>query len=244
MREFKFRAWDMICKPPRMKSWEQLLAQYQLTQIFASDFFKVMQYTGFKDMFGIEIYGGDILKAYFYDKWEDCSVSYGKVEFDVELGGWQAYMFNGENDYLSEWVEEGCEIIGNIHDNPNILKQAESGESEDFKNMEIKKLYELQDKLNKTILDKFELPMSKNELLSNTLLALQVEVSELANATRCFKHWSVKEAESKERLLDEYADVLHFFLSIGSQLDFTPDEVVQAYLTKNKENYRRLREGY
>ena len=110
--------------------------------------------------------------------------------------------------------------------------------------MEIKKLYELQKKLDNTILNKFKLPMTSKELLTNTLLALQVEVSELANATRCFKHWSTKSAESKERLLDEYADVLHFFLSIGNQLGFTPEEVADAYLKKNEENYRRQKEGY
>lgn len=110
--------------------------------------------------------------------------------------------------------------------------------------MEIKELYELQRKLDTTILDKFKLPMTSKELLANTLLALQVEVSELANATRCFKHWSVKGAENKERLLDEYADILHFFLSIGNQLGFSPEEVEQAYLKKNGENYRRQREGY
>lgn len=110
--------------------------------------------------------------------------------------------------------------------------------------MEIKKLYELQKKLDNTILNKFKLPMTSKELLTNTLLALQVEVSELANATRCFKHWSKKGSESKERLLDEYVDVLHFWLSIGLQLGFAPEEVAQAYLKKNEENYRRQRENY
>ncbi|MCD8204595.1 MAG: dUTP diphosphatase [Coprobacillus sp.] len=47
------------------------------------------------------------------------------------------------------------------------------------------------------------------------LLALIVEIGELINATRCHKFWSVKDPESKERILDEYADGLHFFLSNG-----------------------------
>lgn len=58
-------------------------------------------------------------------------------------------------------------------------------------------------------------------MFEKTKLALLVEIGELANATRCFKHWSVKDPESKERLLDEYADILHFYLSIGNQIGYT-----------------------
>ena len=47
------------------------------------------------------------------------------------------------------------------------------------------------------------------------LMACLVEIGELANATRCFKYWSNKGPESDEIVLDEYADGLHFFLSLG-----------------------------
>ena len=50
------------------------------------------------------------------------------------------------------------------------------------------------------------------------VLALLVELGEFANETRCFKYWSEKPASPKERILDEYADALHFFLSIGVSL--------------------------
>ncbi len=110
--------------------------------------------------------------------------------------------------------------------------------------MRLDELYQMQKKLDHYILLNNTSCNTSNELLTDTLLALQVEVSELANATRCFKHWSKKGPESKERLLDEYADVLHLFLSVGLQLGFSPDEVVQAYIKKNKENYRRQVEGY
>lgn len=46
-------------------------------------------------------------------------------------------------------------------------------------------------------------------------LALLVEVGELANATRCFKYWSNKKSEPLVKVLDEFADGLHFFLSLG-----------------------------
>ncbi|MBP5091004.1 MAG: dUTP diphosphatase [Bacilli bacterium] len=50
------------------------------------------------------------------------------------------------------------------------------------------------------------------------LLALLVEFGEFANETRCFKYWSLKPMSAKEVVLDEYADGLHFFLSLGIPL--------------------------
>ena len=50
------------------------------------------------------------------------------------------------------------------------------------------------------------------------LLALLVELGEFANETRCFKYWSYKDPSPKEVILDEYADGLHFLLSLGIPL--------------------------
>jgi len=47
------------------------------------------------------------------------------------------------------------------------------------------------------------------------ILALLVELGELANETRAFKFWSLKGPSPKEKILDEYADGMHFFLSLG-----------------------------
>ena len=50
------------------------------------------------------------------------------------------------------------------------------------------------------------------------LLALLVEFGEFANETRCFKYWSLKPMSEKAVVLDEYADGMHFFLSLGIPL--------------------------
>ena len=50
---------------------------------------------------------------------------------------------------------------------------------------------------------------------SRRVLALLVELGEFANETRCFKYWSYKAPSPKEVILDEYADGLHFLLSLG-----------------------------
>ena len=51
------------------------------------------------------------------------------------------------------------------------------------------------------------------------ILALLVEIGEFANATRCFKYWSNKSSEPQDIVLDEYVDGLHFFLSLGIDIN-------------------------
>ena len=60
--------------------------------------------------------------------------------------------------------------------------------------------------------------VSYESTFSRRLLSLLVELGEFANETRCFKYWSLKGPSPKERILDEYADGLHFLLSLGIPL--------------------------
>ena len=70
-----------------------------------------------------------------------------------------------------------------------------------------------------------EIANKHNISYSNTrkrrTLALLVEIGELANTTRCFKYWSNKGSEDKERVYDEFADALHFLLSLGIDIGVT-----------------------
>lgn len=58
------------------------------------------------------------------------------------------------------------------------------------------------------------------------ILALLVELGEFANTTRTFKFWSNKGPEGKEVMLDEFADGLHFLLSLGVDKGYVVDEIV------------------
>jgi len=99
--------------------------------------------------------------------------------------------------------------------------------------LNLNKLFQMQKVLDKKILERF--PKLKNEdLLPKKILALQVELGELANEWRGFKFWSKNQApriialkgstmnyEYKEfynPLLEEYVDGIHFILSIGNDL--------------------------
>ncbi|MFD1039587.1 dUTP diphosphatase [Virgibacillus byunsanensis] len=139
--------------------------------------------------------------------------------------------------------------------------------------------------------------LTDRDLFEDKYLALLVELGELANETRCFKFWSTKPRNSKDVILEEYVDGIHFILSLGldkgyryessvltigtnsetdqftkvyeacvqfkkestqinynnvfenyltlgSILGFSEEDVRDAYLKKNEVNYDRQQQGY
>ena len=81
----------------------------------------------------------------------------------------------------------------------------------------LKELYSLQADLDKDIADKHGVTYETTH--KKRLLALIIEIGELANETRCFKYWSNKGSSPKEVVIEEYADGLHFLLSLGIPLN-------------------------
>jgi dimeric dUTPase (all-alpha-NTP-PPase superfamily) len=79
-------------------------------------------------------------------------------------------------------------------------------------------LFQLQKKLDERIHRKHDL--QNENLIEKKILALFVEIGELANETRCFKFWSTKPASDKEKILEEFIDGLHFILSLGLEFDY------------------------
>ncbi|WP_017726637.1 dUTP diphosphatase [Halalkalibacterium ligniniphilum] len=162
--------------------------------------------------------------------------------------------------------------------------------------MDVKKLFSMQQTLNERITT--EHGLDDQLLFDEKLLALQVELGELANETRCFKYWSKKGPSPDAVILEEYVDGLHFiltlgltlnmtdvivksnahenrtlteqfllvnqrmvelqqertfasyeklfgdFLALGEKLNFSKEQIEQAYLEKNKVNHKRQDEGY
>ncbi|PLS02584.1 dUTP diphosphatase [Neobacillus cucumis] len=130
--------------------------------------------------------------------------------------------------------------------------------------MELKKLFEMQKALDAHIEEKHGL--EKEDLFDRKVLALLVEIGELANETRCFKFWSVKPSSSKEVVLEEFVDGIHFILSLGIECGFDQEtlnlntvqssrNVTEQFLaiyesishfqkSKALENYLKLFESY
>lgn len=87
---------------------------------------------------------------------------------------------------------------------------------------------------------RFELDATR----SGEIVDFIMNFTNLANATRCFKYWSTKKSEDKNRLKDLYAVTLWSFFSIGNFEGYTADEIIEAYKTKRLENFKRQQEGY
>lgn len=100
--------------------------------------------------------------------------------------------------------------------------------------MNLSKLFELQRQLDEHI-EREHPPKDDEHRFEKKILALQVELGELANEWRGFKFWSHDQEPRTEMykfsplhneplivkmnpLLEEYVDCLHFILSIGSEL--------------------------
>lgn len=77
----------------------------------------IMQFTGLLDKNGKEIYEGDVVRAL------GASVNTGVVEFQsLNSNGYpvNGYIANCKGDWLNIWPSG--EIIGNIYENPDLLK--------------------------------------------------------------------------------------------------------------------------
>jgi len=108
--------------------------------------------------------------------------------------------------------------------------------------MEIKlsRMFEIQKELDATIAANHNISYATTR--PRRIMALLVEIGELANATRCFKYWSNKPSETKERVLDEYADGLHFFLSLG--IDIGSNKTEYEFLNPKADPTEAFHEVY
>lgn len=105
MREIKFRAWDATAE------YMNYNVQFtgHLNQLFTErPTIHYTQYTDLKDKNGKEIYDKDIVEWQGFKK---------PVDYSTELGCW---MFGGLN--FNGAMARRCEVIGNIYENPELLK--------------------------------------------------------------------------------------------------------------------------
>lgn len=92
--------------------------------------------------------------------------------------------------------------------------------------MNFKELFNLQYILDQRIEN--ERGLTGKDLFKDKMLALLVEVGELANETRCFKFWSDKPASPRDVILEEFVDGVHFILSLGIVLGYNQDFEIPA----------------
>ena len=119
MRDIKFRFYDTHFK--KMLTTDEM-NNYEVWDCMQDDRFKNMQYTGLKDISGVEIYEGDIVSIqYDHDKptihevvW--CGIDYPAFDFQPQLN----CECNGFSQYHND-QDTIVEVIGNIYENPKLL---------------------------------------------------------------------------------------------------------------------------
>ena len=133
MRGIKFRAWDKTkkmflpfnvfaaytalpdCLITMVEDWEN----YRVGEFGYTNYFELMQFTGLKDKNGKEIYAGDVIKHKFKRAWQtDEHTSTVVWEQD-----WCCYYGYDGRAYHRLRDDVIYEVIGNIHENPELLKQ-------------------------------------------------------------------------------------------------------------------------
>lgn len=76
-------------------------------------------------------------------------------------------------------------------------------------------------------------------------VALITEIGELFNEIPDFKYWKKnKNTEITDKAKEEFADVLHFVISLGIDIFKDEQEMFEWYCRKNNKNLERQRNGY
>lgn len=100
-------------------------------------------------------------------------------------------------------------------------------------------LFSMQKQLDTYIIRNHNLEQA--DLFQKRLLALLVEIGELANETRCFKFWSTKPRSERAAILEEYVDGIHFILSLGLEKGITDHEMKRHYEDRTEtEQFNRV----
>jgi len=126
MREIHFRAWDVFNGIYYHSKESNLYRFFKCVEeaISGGNTVVVEQYTGLKDCKGKDIYEGDILDwKHFYVYGDTDGIK--KVDVVVFRAG--AFVCKRYGKLARDFgYQQPCEIIGNIHENPELLEAKES----------------------------------------------------------------------------------------------------------------------
>jgi len=120
MREIKFRAWFEKFKEMytvKMIDLQKEIAYFDKYNYRSFYDIDLMEYTGLKDIREKEIYEGDILANGNNEKPYKVIFENGSFRAEFE-GDFEEYSFD-----LIDVVAQGCEVVGNIYENSELIKE-------------------------------------------------------------------------------------------------------------------------
>ena len=110
VKELSFFKNDFVVKPRDIKTLEML-------EMVNSEECILLQYTGLKDKNGVEIYEGDVIHFN-----TNLVQDHNEVVFYDGSFRFKEYILGSDNAINGNFCERYCKVIGNIHENKELLK--------------------------------------------------------------------------------------------------------------------------
>ncbi|MGB9919482.1 MAG: dUTPase [Moorellales bacterium] len=99
-------------------------------------------------------------------------------------------------------------------------------------------IFARQEALDRFLTETRGLSFDLSTWLEKEVLALLAELGELLHELN-FRWWKNPHPLDREAIKEELVDLLHFLVSMCLKLEIGPQELFEAYLAKNEENFRR-----
>lgn len=107
----------------------------------------------------------------------------------------------------------------------------------------LKEIWERQKYFDDIVLKKRQ--KTKLEVANEVKVALITEIGELYNENPTFKFWKEhKDLTITDKTKEEFADCLHFLISLGQDIFKDEQEMFEWYCKKNDKNLLRQKTGY